>query len=49
FLSLIFIPLVYNWVVREKQADGERESKSELFLKNIKLTLSPERAKKRET
>jgi HAE1 family hydrophobic/amphiphilic exporter-1 len=49
FLSLIFIPLVYNWVVREKQAKGERESKLELALKNIKLTLSPERAKKRET
>ncbi len=49
FLSLIFIPLVYNWVVREKQDSYERESKLELLLKNIKLALSPERAKKRET
>ena len=49
FLTLIFIPLVYNWVVREKQDADERESKLELLLKNIKLALSPERAKKRET
>jgi HAE1 family hydrophobic/amphiphilic exporter-1 len=49
FLTLIFIPLVYNWVVREKQAAGERESKFELFFKNIKLALSSEKAKKRET
>ncbi len=49
FLTLIFIPLVYNWVVREKQAAGERESGLELFLKNIKLALSSERIKKRET
>ena len=49
FLTLIFIPLVYNWVVREKQDADEQESKSELLLKNIKLALSPERAKKRET
>ena len=49
FLTLIFIPLVYNWVVRESQDSDEREPKSELFLKNIKLALSPEKAKKRET
>lgn len=49
FLTLIFIPLVYNWVVREKKAAGEKESKLEYFLKNIKLALSPERIKKRET
>jgi HAE1 family hydrophobic/amphiphilic exporter-1 len=49
FLTLIYIPLVYNWVVREKQDVDERESKLESFSKNIKLALSPERAKKRET
>jgi HAE1 family hydrophobic/amphiphilic exporter-1 len=49
FLTLIFIPLVYNWVVRETQDADERESKSELFMKNIKLALSPDKAKKRET
>ncbi len=49
FLTLVFIPLVYNWVVRESQDADEREPKSELFLKNIKLALSPEKAKKRET
>ena len=49
FLTLVFIPLVYNWVVRESQDSDEREPKSELFLKNIKLALSPEKAKKRET
>jgi HAE1 family hydrophobic/amphiphilic exporter-1 len=49
FLTLVYIPLVYNWVVRESQDVDERESKLELFLKNIKLVLSPERAKKRET
>ena len=49
FLTLIFIPLVYNWVVREKQEGVEGESRLELILKNIKLALSPERTKKRET
>jgi HAE1 family hydrophobic/amphiphilic exporter-1 len=49
FLTLVFIPLVYNWVVRESQDADEREPKLELFLKNIKLALSPEKAKKRET
>jgi HAE1 family hydrophobic/amphiphilic exporter-1 len=49
FLTLIFIPLVYNWVVRESQDVNEQESRLELFLKNIKLTFSPERAKKRES
>jgi HAE1 family hydrophobic/amphiphilic exporter-1 len=49
FLTLIFIPLVYNWVVRDRQDADEREFKLEVFLKNIKLALSPERAKKRET
>ena len=49
FLTLIFIPLVYNWVVREKQAAGESESALEVLLKNIKLALSSARVKKRET
>jgi HAE1 family hydrophobic/amphiphilic exporter-1 len=49
FLTLIFIPLVYNWVVREEQTSGERESNLIQKLKNAKLALSPESAKKRET
>jgi len=49
FLTLVFIPLVYNWVIRESQDADERESRLELFMKNIKLVLSPERAKKRES
>ncbi|MGB6865722.1 MAG: efflux RND transporter permease subunit, partial [Candidatus Aminicenantaceae bacterium] len=49
FLTLVFIPLVYNWVVKESQDADEREPKREFFLKNIKLAFSPERAKKRET
>ena len=49
FLTLVFIPLIYNWVVRESQDVDEREPKLELFVKNIKLALSSERAKKRET
>jgi HAE1 family hydrophobic/amphiphilic exporter-1 len=49
FLTLIFIPLVYSIVVRDKKSPGEQESKAALWLKNIKLALSPEKAKKRET
>ena len=49
FLTLIFIPLVYNWVVREKAAAGVRESRLIQSLRNAKRTLSPDRAKERET
>ncbi|MGD9346369.1 MAG: efflux RND transporter permease subunit [Candidatus Aminicenantes bacterium] len=49
FLTLIFIPLVYNWVVREKEAVGERESLLMRSLKTAKLALSPDRTKERET
>jgi len=49
FLTLVFIPLIYDWVVREKQTTGESESKLIQLLKSVKPTLSPESAKKRET
>jgi HAE1 family hydrophobic/amphiphilic exporter-1 len=48
FLTLVFIPLVYNWVVREKQPADESESRIIQLLKNAKLALSPESTKKRE-
>jgi HAE1 family hydrophobic/amphiphilic exporter-1 len=48
FLTLVFIPLIYNWVVREKHTAGESESKLVQLLKSGKLALSPESAKKRE-
>ncbi len=44
FLTLVFIPLVYNWVVKEKTVGEEKESRLLSLLKNVKTALSFERA-----
>ncbi|MCK4758526.1 MAG: efflux RND transporter permease subunit, partial [Candidatus Aminicenantes bacterium] len=45
FLSLVFIPLVYNTVVRDTPATEEKESRLMSLLKNTKMSLSPEKVK----
>lgn len=45
FLTLIFIPLVYNAVVRETEAGESQESRVAGLLKNVKLALSLDKAK----
>jgi len=40
FLTLIFIPLVYNMVVRDTTATAEQENRLMRFLKNLKMTRS---------
>ncbi|MFC2169890.1 efflux RND transporter permease subunit [Acidobacteriota bacterium] len=47
FLTLVFIPLVYSLVIKEK-AEGE-ESRLLSFLKNIKMALSLNKAKARKS
>ncbi len=44
FLTLVFIPLVYNWVVKEKTVGEEKESRLLSLLKNVKTALSFDRA-----
>ncbi len=44
FLTLVFIPLVYNWVVKEKTVGEEKESPLLSLLKNVKTALSFDRA-----
>jgi HAE1 family hydrophobic/amphiphilic exporter-1 len=44
FLTLVFIPLVYNWVVKEKAVGEEKESRLLSLLKNAKTALSFDRA-----
>jgi HAE1 family hydrophobic/amphiphilic exporter-1 len=48
FLTLIFIPLVYDFVVKDSQA-GEQESRTMAMLKSVKMALSFERAKAKKT
>ncbi|MBN2408952.1 MAG: efflux RND transporter permease subunit [Candidatus Aminicenantes bacterium] len=45
FLTLIFIPLVYDWVVREP---AEQESRLMAILKGLKMTLTLDKAKPRK-
>jgi len=47
FLTLVFIPLVYNWVVRET-VTSEEESRMMGLLKNAKSAFSWDRAKQRK-
>ena len=44
FLTLIFIPLVYNWVVRETGAEAEQESRLMGLLKGAKVALTLKKA-----
>jgi len=45
FLTLVFIPLVYNAVVRDTTATAEQENRLMRFLKSTKTALSLEKAK----
>ncbi len=45
FLTLVFIPLVYNTVVRDPAAADEKESRLMRLLKSAKMSLSPEKVK----
>jgi HAE1 family hydrophobic/amphiphilic exporter-1 len=47
FLTLIFIPLVYNLVVRESTAEAEQEGKLMGILKSAKASLAMDKAKLR--
>jgi HAE1 family hydrophobic/amphiphilic exporter-1 len=40
FLTLIFIPLIYNWVVREKGPSTEQEGRLMNFVKSIKTSVA---------
>jgi multidrug efflux pump subunit AcrB len=44
FLTLIFIPLVYNWVVKDTKAEAEQESRLMSLLKSVKMALALKRA-----
>ncbi len=46
FLTLVFIPLVYDWVVRDAT---EEESRLMVFLKGLKMALTLDRAKPRKS
>jgi HAE1 family hydrophobic/amphiphilic exporter-1 len=46
FLTLVFIPLVYDWVVRDP---SEQESRMMARLKGLKMTLSLDKAKPRKS
>jgi len=48
FLTLILIPLIYNWVVRETSA-AEQESRMMGFLKNAKGAFSWDKAKQEKS
>jgi HAE1 family hydrophobic/amphiphilic exporter-1 len=45
FLTLVFIPLVYNMVVRDKDAEAEQENRLTVWLRNAKMVLSLDKAK----
>ncbi len=49
FLTLIFIPLVYNLVVRETTTSAEQESRLMGLLKNAKMSLSLDKAKPKKS
>ncbi len=46
FLTLVFIPLVYDWVVRER---SEQESRLMALLRGLKMTLTLDKAKPRKS
>ncbi len=48
FLTLIFIPLAYNLVVRESTAVAEKESRLMGILKSAKMSMSLDKAKPRK-
>lgn len=48
FLTLIFIPLAYNLVVRESTAEAEQESRLMGILKSAKMSMSLDKAKPRK-
>jgi Cu/Ag efflux pump CusA len=45
FLTLVFIPLVYNFVVKDPTETEEKESRLMRLLKNIKMGPSLDKAK----
>jgi HAE1 family hydrophobic/amphiphilic exporter-1 len=45
FLTLVFIPLVYNTVVRDPATADEKESRLMRLLKSAKMSFSPEKVK----
>jgi len=45
FLTLVFIPLIYNAVVRDTTVAEEKESRLMRLLKGAKMSLSPEKVK----
>ncbi len=45
FLTLVFIPLVYNFVVRDKAAGAETESRLMAFLRRLKPAAAYDKAK----
>jgi HAE1 family hydrophobic/amphiphilic exporter-1 len=49
FLTLIFIPLVYNMVIREATATAEQENRLVSFLKSVKMALAPKKANQKKT
>jgi HAE1 family hydrophobic/amphiphilic exporter-1 len=48
FLTLIFIPLVYNLVVRESTVEAEQEGRMMGILKSAKMSMSLDKAKPRK-
>lgn len=48
FLTLIFIPLAYNLVVRESTAEAQQESRLMGILKSAKMSMSLDKAKPRK-
>jgi hypothetical protein len=48
FLTLIIIPLVYNFVVGETKTSEEPEKSPAARLKNLKLAFSTDKAKTRK-
>ncbi len=49
FLTLIFIPLVYNMVIREATATAEQENRLMSFLKSVKMGLAPKKANQKKS
>jgi Cu/Ag efflux pump CusA len=49
FLTLIFIPLVYNMVIREATATAEQENRLMSFLKSLKMALAAKKANQKKS
>lgn len=49
FLTLIFIPLVYNMVIREATATAEQENRLMSFLKSVKMALALKKANQKKS